>query len=421
MGEREVASDVAGGGTESSFSFLCQPVKEKEDEDNGDKDSKPETPGDSGAKVLSAKEKETSGPSSDTSASLSATSSPLAREARFPDMNDLSNPKPPTDVTNPAGSTSWQRNSSSGTLSPLPSVSLQPAGSLSPSPPLGHIHGVVPGPTLTSSRLNKPPPKPVGKQQPPSSKKKKKRTAFRPGQEVVEGASSGQEVVSPIGGTSTKDPDSQSIGSQASSFEEGKISINSSSSELHQVLSEDLLRGDDERDDDTGSLKSKPADGDTPICPQEQTPSSTVPTETPMNHEETKPPSLSSKKGAAVSGKSTVEATVELVDTSSDNKQHKPKTTGDNSKLKGKVAEADVTTTRTSPDIQLLAEVFVESERVEEREKEREQDKKDVAIEANYEVELTPSDKLTALLQSSESNLGNIRYPWVVVFIQILY
>lgn len=312
---------------------------------------------------------------------------------------------------------------------PLPTAAI-----LSPSPPpSGTGHAVAPGPVITTSRPIKAtsPQKAVGKQLPPSgAKKRKKRTAFRPGQE-------GAELLLTAPGEGLVDIDAVSVSSQNSSFDGGKdsVSISSSSSELHKLVADELIQTDEL---ETGSTKSATSQSlpslqpdSSPVVkktaerkpPRDQDHHSTPTTsEDPSRRlpklEVLTPPGLSPKKGLAVSGQSTVEAKGQLVDVSAEkgtpsspaSQTSRPAQDGGRG---GEREERERVETVASPDRE-LAEVCTEPTDAGGSSKDREggeKEEEEMAEEQgpDYEVELTPTDWLAALLKSSDSSIGGVR------------
>ncbi len=363
----------------------------------------------------------------------SSTPTPSTEQTLSAKVRTEPRPTPSTDISDLA--TPSQPQAAPGRGSPgLPSLLSSPPPTalvLSPSPPLsGSGRAVAPGPVISTSKLDKPSPKkPVRKQLPPSGsgvKKKKKRTAFRPGQE-------GADILlsAPPGeGLGSRDPDSLSISSQSSSVEGGgkdSVSIGSSSSELHKLVPDDLLHVDETEAGSARSVVSRSV----PSLPLEPSPVTRTgektssrdleePTRSPTKREGLPPPGLSPRKGLAVSGRSKVEATGELVDISTEKKKPMPQVRktpvarvggGEGGGGKGERTEEP----KTSPDRELLAEVFTEpantGERLKEigRKEKMEGEKATGKQGANYKVELTSNDRLTALLQSSDSSLGSVR------------
>lgn len=251
------------------------------------------------------------------------------------------------------------------------------------SAPLSPIPPVVLSTTSPPPRVQR-----VGKQQPPSGTKKKRR-AVRPGQ----GRTDDSLEIAQI--SSTKDPDSLSVSSQASSLDGGKesVSMSSSSSELQKLAAEETHKTKEETGEQVYSQTEEEEGGRKCSTNQKH-----------VGDTETKPSDLD---GGGVS---------RIGQTISDSQ---PERTSDGDDLKGGdllCEEGAVATTAveeqpeagesqgaernlaaeengTEPsETQLLTEVFASGSQP----------------LANYEVELLPSDKLTALLQSCDSNLGNI-------------
>ena len=284
----------------------------------------------------------------------------------------------PSDVTSvePPSPTSQsredRRNAPSELYSPGASSLQKLKGPLSPIPPV----------VLTATS---PPPRTqhVGKQQPPSGTKKKRR-AVRPGQETVPQRSS------------ARDPDSLSVSSQASSLDGGKesVSMSSSSSELHKLAAEETHKATEEtgeevysqtetRREEEGGRKCSANQshvGDAKIKPLDSGGEGVTSTEQGNVRPERTSEGDSSKGGDVLHEEGVVvTAAVE----------EQPGAGKDQG------AERSLTAVENGSgpsETQLLAEVFASGSKP----------------LANYEVELLPSDKLTALLQSCESNLGNI-------------
>lgn len=274
-----------------------------------------------------------------------------------------------------------RRSAPSEPYSPSASSLRIGSGPLSPIPP------VVLSTTSPPPRVQR-----VGKQQPPSGTKKKRR-AVRPGQGRTDDS---LEIVQI---SSTKDPDSLSVSSQASSLDGGKesVSMSSSSSELHKLAAEETHKAKEE----TGEQVYSQTETDK----EEEGGRKCSTNQKHVGDTETKP---SDPDGGGVS---------RIGQTNISDSQ--PERTSDGDDLKGgdllreesavattaveeqpeagesQGAERSLTAEEngTEPsETQLLAEVFASGSQP----------------LANYEVELLPSDKLTALLQSCDSNLGNI-------------
>ncbi len=406
-GEKEEGSDERRRDGASPFSFLHQITSEFTDSSQRDETKKTVTRTHQETdKSSTASEVEGTRHTSAASTSLSPTSlTHTQKDAK--ESTTLEATKHPGSIF-PPGVLRMSSPPTATIISPSP-------------PPTSSGHAVAPGPVIPTSRPTKPasPHRPIGKQLPPTGvKKKKKRTAFRPGQEVTEIPLSTPE------GLGVRDPDSLSVSSQSSSFDGGKdsVSIGSSSSELHKLVADELIKVD----------VLEAASGPPPISPSlppelhvsskksdEQGPSRVPTSGSPVKRKELTPPLLSPGKGVAVSGKSTVEATGELVDISSE--KGKPAaqareslgvTPGDR---EGEGEKEKTIRSKASPVQELLAEVFTEPAKGGESPKEREVDEKGERGSetdgqgANYEVELTPADRLAALLQSSDSNLGSVR------------
>lgn len=273
-----------------------------------------------------------------------------------------------------------RRSAPSEPYSPSASSLRIGSGPLSPVPP------VVLSTTSPPPRVQR-----VGKQQPPSGTKKKRR-AVRPGQ----GRTDDSLEIAQI--SSTKDPDSLSVSSQASSLDGGKesVSMSSSSSELHKLAAEETHKAKEETGEQVYSQIETHGEEEGGKCSTNQKRAGDT---------ETKP---SDPDGGGVSriGQRNIS-------------DSQPERTSDGDDLKGGGLlreEGSVATTAVEEqpeagesqgaersltaeengskpsETQLLAEVFASGSQP----------------LANYEVELLPSDKLTALLQSCDSNLGNI-------------
>lgn len=236
---------------------------------------------------------------------------------------------------------------------------------------------------LTSSITQAPAPKKnVGRQQPPTGTKKKKKIAVRPGQAKVDSSFSGLllETVS-----QKKDPDSLSVSSQTSSLDGGKdsVSMSSSSSEVHKLTVEETHKVETGAQGSSGAEALRDREGDIKQSAIDST------------HSVDKPSDLDGEGSR-----------IELVSVS--NSPPERTSEGDDSKGEDRdgvrtpveeQSEVKLSETADSKpsDTQLLAEVF-----------RKEQESEGPQQSANYTVELTPGDKMTALLQSYDSNLGNI-------------
>ena len=285
---------------------------------------------------------------------------------------DIATKEPPSSTPQQGGEGNQQGFFSSESHSPLQKRYSAP----SPIPPQSPT---VLG--LTSSITQAPAPKKnVGRQQPPTGTKKKKKIAVRPGQAKVDSSFGGLllETVS-----QKKDPDSLSVSSQASSLDGGKdsVSMSSSSSEVHKLIVEETHKvetgapgssglrdreGDMKQSDNTNSV-DKPSDLDGEGSRTELVSVSNSPPERTSEGDDSK----GEDRGGV---RTPVEEQPEV-----------------------KFSETAVETDSKPSDTQLLAEVF-----------RKEQESEGPQQSANYTVELTPSDKMTALLQSYDSNLGNI-------------
>lgn len=236
---------------------------------------------------------------------------------------------------------------------------------------------------LTSSITQAPAPKKnVGRQQPPTGTKKKKKIAVRPGQAKVDSSFSGLllETVS-----QKKDPDSLSISSQASSLDGGKdsVSMSSSSSEVHKLIVEETHKVET---DAQGSSGLRDREGDMKQSAIDNTDSADKPSDLDGEGGRTELVSVSN---------SPPERTSEGDDSKGEDRDGVRTPMEEQPEVK--FSETAVETDSKPSDTQLLAEVF-----------RKEQESEGPQQSANYTVELTPSDKMTALLQSYDSNLGNI-------------
>ena len=222
----------------------------------------------------------------------------------------------------------------------------------------------------------------VGRQQPPTGTKKKKKLAVRPGQAKVDSSFSGVllETVS-----QKRDPDSLSVSSQASSLDGGKdsVSMSSSSSEVHKLTVEEAHKVETGVQDSSGPEALRDGEGERKQSAIDNTDSVDKPSDLDGGSSRTRLVSVSD---------SPPERTSEGDDSKADD--------GDGVRTpveqqpEVKPSETAVESDSKPSDTQLLAEVFRKEEESEGS--------------ANYDVELTPGDKMTALLQSYDSNLGNI-------------
>lgn len=218
----------------------------------------------------------------------------------------------------------------------------------------------------------------VGRQQPPTGTKKKKKLAQRPGQAKVDSSFSGLllETIS-----QKQDPDSLSVSSQASSLDGGKdsVSMSSSSSEVHKLTVEEAHKVETGIQDCSGPDALKDGEGERKQSAIDSTDSVDKPSDLDGRGSRTELVSVSD---------SPPKRTSEGDDSKGDDED------GVRTQPEVKPSETAVKSDSKPSDTQLLAEVF---------RKEQESEGS-----ANYDVELTPGDKMTALLQSYDSNLGNI-------------
>lgn len=237
---------------------------------------------------------------------------------------------------------------------------------------------------FTSSITQAPAPKKnVGRQQPPTGTKKKKKIAVRPGQAKVDSSFSGLllETVS-----QKKDPDSLSVSSQASSLDGGKdsVSMSSSSSEVHKLTVEETHKVETGAQGSSGPEALRDREGD--MKQSDNTDSVDKPSGLDGEGGRTELVSVSN---------SPPERTSEGDDSKGEDRDGVRTPVEEQPELK--LSETAVETDSKPSDTQLLAEVF-----------RKEQESEGPQQSANYTVELTPSDKMTALLQSYDSNLGGI-------------
>lgn len=220
----------------------------------------------------------------------------------------------------------------------------------------------------------------VGRQQPPTGTKKKKKLAQRPGQAKVDSSFGGLllETVS-----QKRDPDSLSVSSQASSLDGGKdsMSMSSSSSEVHKLTVEEAHKAETGVQDCSGpeALRDREA-GERKQSAIDSTDGVDKPSDLDGGGSRTELVSVSDSPPERTSGGD---------DSKGDDGDGVRTPVEQQSEVKP--SETAVESDSKPSDTQLLAEVF---------RKEQES--------PNYDVELTPGDKMTALLQSYDSNLGNI-------------
>lgn len=266
-----------------------------------------------------------------------------------------------------------RRSAPSEPYSPSASSLRIGSGPLSPIPP------VVLSTTSPPPRVQR-----VGKQQPPSGTKKKRR-AVRPGQ----GRTDDSLEIAQI--SSTKDPDSLSVSSQASSLDGGKesVSMSSSSSELHKLAAEETHKAKEEttethREEEGGKCSTNQKRvGDTETKPSDPD-GGGVSRIGQINISDSQPERTSD--GDDLKGGDLLREEGSVATTAVEEQPEAGESQG---------AERSLTAEENGSkpsETQLLAEVFASGSQP----------------LANYEVELLPSDKLTALLQSCDSNLGNI-------------
>ena len=343
--------DTSSTSVSSSFSFLNQSAREPVDSSNSNTDSLPKKVG--GLDSLDSAVKE---------ASMG-----ILSETRSPHV------VPPLPVDNkPDGATDSDSISStprraSGTSSSLPGFQVAAATLPTTKLPAGSK------PSLSQHV--------VGKQKAPAGRKKK-RTAVRPGQARTDDSFSTLLEAGSHGRTGTgKDADSLSVSSQVSSLDGGRESVCSSTSE--QKLTAEETK---EETSPSGSPQPPLSVARSPVADEGNRKG---------------PLSLGAQQTDTQSSKTAVQ---QLVDISSDSRA---KSKGEKQQereperppaLKEPDSRADDLEAGSSEQ-QLLAEVFSKES----------SPMPQAAETANYEVELSPSDRLTALLQTSENHLGNIR------------
>ena len=227
---------------------------------------------------------------------------------------------------------------------------------------------------LASSITQVPAPKKnVGRQQPPTGTKKKKKIAVRPGQAKVDSSSQ------------KKDPDSLSVSSQTSSLDGGKdsVSMSSSSSEVHKLTVEETHKVETGAQGSSGAEALRDREGDIKQSAIDSTDSVDKPSDLDGEGSRIELVSVSN---------SPPERTSEGDDSKGEDRDGVRTPVEEQSEVK-----LSETADSKPSDTQLLAEVF-----------RKEQESEGPQQSANYTVELTPGDKMTALLQSYDSNLGNI-------------
>ena len=299
----------------------------------------------------------------------------ILSEARSPHVV----PPSPVDGKKPDGATDSDSKSNtprraSGTSSTLPNS--QVAAATSSTAKLPVVSEPSPSPQYT-----------VGKQKAPTGRKKK-RTAVRPGQARTDDSYGTLLETRSHGSTGAgKDADTLSVSSQASSLDGGRESVDGgresvcSNASEQKSTTEDLLQ----------------ARGETSRSGSPQPPVSVA--RSPMADESKEKGSLSS--GARQTDAEALKTAVEpLVDVSFDGGTKSKRGHEAERPLAPKKPDSQTDSLEAgSSDQRLLAEVFSKES----------SPMPQAAESANYEVELSPSDRLTVLLQTSENNLGIIR------------